>query len=100
MSDGSKEATLDALISRGKRIIVCHIYTASGLVENALFLCAEKLSETCTDCHTMTWMEKILKAGFKITYWKIYLLTNVFIVIGHTKYHNQLVEKKNAFDEI
>ena len=37
-SDVSKEAVLDEPISKSKRIVVCHAFAASGLVENTLLV--------------------------------------------------------------
>ena len=45
-SDGSKEATLDAPIIKGKRIAVCHTFIASGLIENTLLLFGKKYTLT------------------------------------------------------
>ena len=48
-SDGSNGATLDAPVITGKEIVVCHAFTASGLVESTLLICGNNFSEICTD---------------------------------------------------
>ena len=42
---------MDGPSGKGKQNVVCHAFTTSGLVKNALLLCGTKLSDAYPDFH-------------------------------------------------
>ena len=93
-SDNTKQTRLNAPVSKGKPIVVCHAVTDTGLVENALLLCGKKLFELYADYHD-DMNGEVFERWFRFSLMPNLLQgQKVVIVMNNAKYHNRLAEPK------
>ena len=92
-ADSTKNCSVSAPVSRGKKVVICHAGSEKGFVPNSSLLCGEDFAKFYADYH-----EDINGAVFE-TWFKNTVLPNlpkgrkVAILFDNAKYHSRVVER-------
>ena len=91
-ADSTKNCSVSAPVSRGKRVVICHAVSKEGFVPNSLLLCGKDFAKSYADYH-----EDMNSAVFENWFRNTFLpnLTKgrkVAMMFDNAKYHSRLVE--------